>query len=126
MATAKQKTPKHPIRDDILLSLEHLRHTCPIKECEAVLQLSLDLCFSCIDFDRRSNAPANRSAHHIKSHGTVGALDFLRQQAKHHMLEEVEMILEATYNLCFVTHYLKHRRELNGFYKAPDGSRSLN
>jgi uncharacterized protein YjaG (DUF416 family) len=88
-----------------------LAYLCRVNRSEPVrrlLSIAADLCYSVQVLDGQDVDVINRDVK-VNGEDCLEALQYLRDLASEHSLDDVEMILDACFKLCFLVHYVETR-----------------
>ena len=96
--------------EHIISSLKYLYFNCPIHEVRPIVRVALNLCCSA---QKSAKMHDNSSiiGEELRPESFISVLEFLGGEARRNNLEDIEMILDAAYKLCFVTRYFQIRGE---------------
>jgi hypothetical protein len=88
-----------------------LAYLCRVNQSEPVRQLlgiAADLCYSVQMLDGQDMDVIDRDVK-VNDEDCLEALQYLRDLASEHDLDDVKMILDACFRLCFLVHYMESR-----------------
>lgn len=98
--------------EHILASLRYLYNNCPSLEQQNLIKTALDLCYSALLLDTGKINISNTEGETLSTN-FIASLEYLKNEASRGMLDEMEMILEATFKLSYTMYYL----QLHGAYR---------
>jgi hypothetical protein len=92
----------------LVTSLAYLRRVNRSEPVGQLLSIAADLCYSVQMLDGQETDVINRDVK-INNEDCLEALQYLRDLASEHGLDDVQMILDACFRLCFLVHYMEAR-----------------
>lgn len=92
----------------LVTSLAYLYRVTRSEPVRQLLGIAADLCYSVQMLDRQDVDVVNCDVN-VNDEDCLEALQYLRDLASEHELEDVEMVLDACFKLCFLAHYMENR-----------------